>query len=348
MSRHTLVIAFDVLCFLAVLSILCTLLPAMLSRNVKRSVGWYSLMVAWLLFSVGYVLLVGRQERPEEPPRGLCLAQVLLTYPAPALMFAGPLPPTQTHSDANPGCGVVLFQNIKLKVWQSWANQNHSDILGGNLSQMEPAPNGLYCHINGLTQNLLVTTIIVLHPPVIGEKGLVLNFIYSVWTGFSMYRHWASFRRLSQTDRHIFLTVYIRFLFVTISAFIALVFSIRSYSALTDPDTGNFSIAYPFIAICIALAFGTQKDMLQAWVFWKYSEPCNTIVFHGHTSATTGGIFPSRNPLSIGTLLPHPQEEKQESQCPTIVYSQSSATTSIHKPRLEEGMLKGHIESSGQ
>lgn len=42
-------------------------------------------MTGWLLYSLSYGLLVGRQEGPDEPPLGLCITQTLLIYAVPVL-----------------------------------------------------------------------------------------------------------------------------------------------------------------------------------------------------------------------------------------------------------------------
>lgn len=83
-QHHILIIVYDVVVLLGAIMFVCTLLPAVLSRAVQRSVAWYSLMTAWLVYSLSYGLLVGRHEG-EEPPHGLCLAQALLIYAVPAL-----------------------------------------------------------------------------------------------------------------------------------------------------------------------------------------------------------------------------------------------------------------------
>lgn len=83
-QHHTLIIVFDVFVLLGFILFLCTLLPAVFSRAVQRSVAWYSLMTAWVVYSLSYGLLVGRQEGPE-PPLNICLLQTLLIYAVPAL-----------------------------------------------------------------------------------------------------------------------------------------------------------------------------------------------------------------------------------------------------------------------
>lgn len=85
MTSHVTVILFDVLVLLSALLIVCTLLPAIFSKAVERTPGWYSLIAGWFLFSLSYGLLIGRQEGLEEPPLGLCVMQSVLVYGVPPL-----------------------------------------------------------------------------------------------------------------------------------------------------------------------------------------------------------------------------------------------------------------------
>jgi len=83
-SHHSLVVFFDVVVFVAIALSFFTFLPAILSKNVHRSIGWYSLIAAWLVYSLSYALLIGKQEGPD-PPFGLCAFQSLLIYAVPTL-----------------------------------------------------------------------------------------------------------------------------------------------------------------------------------------------------------------------------------------------------------------------
>lgn len=85
MSSHTLVVLFDVTVLLAILLFVFTWAPAVFSKKVQRSIGWFNLMTAWSVYSLSYGLLVGRQEIPGPPPFSICLAQTLLIYAAPPL-----------------------------------------------------------------------------------------------------------------------------------------------------------------------------------------------------------------------------------------------------------------------
>lgn len=84
-SHHALVILFDAIALLAILLFVVILIPAIFSKNVHRSMGWYSLMIAWLVYSLSYVLLIGRQDTHGLPAFGICLAQTLVIYAVPPL-----------------------------------------------------------------------------------------------------------------------------------------------------------------------------------------------------------------------------------------------------------------------
>jgi hypothetical protein len=83
-SSHSFVLVFDIFELLAVLLISCTLLTAICCRAIQRSIAWYNLITGWLVYSLSYGLLVGRQEGPQ-PPMGLCVLQTVLVYAVPGL-----------------------------------------------------------------------------------------------------------------------------------------------------------------------------------------------------------------------------------------------------------------------
>jgi hypothetical protein len=85
MPTHATIVAFDLLLLLSILLILCALVTAAVSKSIARSPSWYSLMMAGLIYSLSFGLIVGRQETPDEPPLALCVIQTLLIYAVPVL-----------------------------------------------------------------------------------------------------------------------------------------------------------------------------------------------------------------------------------------------------------------------
>ncbi|KAF9445476.1 hypothetical protein P691DRAFT_777551 [Macrolepiota fuliginosa MF-IS2] len=287
-SGHALVVLFDVTVLLAIILFLCTLLPAVFSKSVQRSIGWYSLMTAWLTYSLSYGLLIGRQEEPIEPPLGLCLFQTLLVYAVPPLVAVGTLcyyiefylivSSLRSNNPRRPSFSRTFC--LAIAPWLVFLMIILEVLLlvfpGKRLHLVDRAANNFYCHLENDIPNQVTAAVII--------AAMVILIPLEVWTGISMYRNWEVFKRLSRTDRQIFITVYLRLILCTIAAVIAFAFSMLAF-VFPAPDAT--SLAYPTLPIFIAFAFGTQRDLLQAWLFWRPSQPYGSIVFNGGTVITT-------------------------------------------------------------
>ncbi|KAF9017591.1 hypothetical protein BDZ89DRAFT_1074683 [Hymenopellis radicata] len=81
---HGVVAAFDTLVVIGFVMIAIVLVPAWRSSEIYRLKTWFALMIAGLVYSVSFFLIVGRQFG-EEPAFGLCLLQASLIYGAPVL-----------------------------------------------------------------------------------------------------------------------------------------------------------------------------------------------------------------------------------------------------------------------
>ncbi|KAF9012145.1 hypothetical protein BDZ89DRAFT_483547 [Hymenopellis radicata] len=84
---HGVVAAFDTLVVIGFVMIAIVLVPAWRSSEIYRLKTWFALMIAGLVHSVSFFLVVGRQFG-EEPAFGLCLLQASLIYGAPVLAFS--------------------------------------------------------------------------------------------------------------------------------------------------------------------------------------------------------------------------------------------------------------------
>lgn len=75
---------FDGLFFFALIMVVVAIVSTSFSDKVRTRKVWLNLMIAWLAYSISYLLLVGRQTGPE-PPFALCLFQAAMVYAVPAL-----------------------------------------------------------------------------------------------------------------------------------------------------------------------------------------------------------------------------------------------------------------------
>lgn len=287
------VIVFDSLILLSILLVIFALLPALLSRNVSRSVGWYSLMTGWLVYSISYGLIVGYQEGERGPPRGLCVTQTLLIYAVPQLVATSLLcyyiefhliisglrngktgPPSRTRTFLLTVAPWIVFFSDIIGV---------SILLfpGKHLHLVERAPNHLFCHIpyNSYPIPATITSAVVA-----GSIGIAIPL--EVWTGLVMYWHWDIFRHMDKSNSRIYLTLYIRMTLSTICAVVALMLSMLLFFF---PKVERTELCYPIVSVIMAIAFGTQKDILRAWVFWcpQTRRTLSTIFFKRTTIGNT-------------------------------------------------------------
>ncbi|KAL9714062.1 hypothetical protein Ac2012v2_002369 [Leucoagaricus gongylophorus] len=311
-SQHSLVVLFDVLVLVGTVLSLCTFLPAILSKNIYRSIGWYSLMTAWLVYSLSYALLIGKQEGPD-PPFGLCVFQSLLVYAAPPLVATGltcyyiefylivhrlrrgnPSPYSPRRTFWLVVTPWLVFLSVILEVLLLIFPEKRLSLVGR-------AVNDFYCHLEDGIPNLVSASIIL--------ANAVILLPLEVWTGYVMHRYWDVFRRLTRTDRQIFLTVYLRLFFCTVVAVVAFVFSTVDF---VFPATDETSLVYPMLPIFIAFAFGTQKDLMRAWLFWRPHRPYGSIVFNhsrggGGSGSSSGGALTTNVYTLWGTATVTPE-----------------------------------------
>ncbi|KAF9446246.1 hypothetical protein P691DRAFT_828000 [Macrolepiota fuliginosa MF-IS2] len=308
-SNRALIVLFDVIVLVAVTLFSCMLAVVAFSKNIHRSIGWYNLMTSWLVYSLSYGLLVGRQEGPAKPPSGLCLFQTSLVYAVPPLVAVSTL------------CYYIEFYLIISGLRSGSPRQSSFsrtfwlvitpwlvflvivlEVLlfifpGGHLHLLDAATHDFYCNLDNIVPNQVTAAIIIC--------AMAILIPLEVWTGFLMYRNWVVFKRLSRKDRRLLLTVYIRLILCTLAAVMAFVcvrwffFIMPDATSLVYPTRG-FLVLIFLVSIFIAFAFGTQKDLLQAWLFWQPPQPHSSIVFNRGTLTTTS-ISTSRTVARTGT-----------------------------------------------
>ncbi|KAJ7019914.1 hypothetical protein C8F04DRAFT_324139 [Mycena alexandri] len=84
MGSHTPIVIFNFLAAGGFAMLLGTLLPAMLSANIHRRKTWFSMITSWIIYALSYLFILGHQFGPE-PPRGLCVLQMIFIYASPPL-----------------------------------------------------------------------------------------------------------------------------------------------------------------------------------------------------------------------------------------------------------------------
>jgi hypothetical protein len=78
-SQLSFIVAFDALCFLAVITLSIVFLTAWFSTRIRRVSTWYLYIFSWDTFSVARLLIVGHQTG-SMPGRGICLFQSVMLH----------------------------------------------------------------------------------------------------------------------------------------------------------------------------------------------------------------------------------------------------------------------------
>ncbi|KAF9012135.1 hypothetical protein BDZ89DRAFT_1142997 [Hymenopellis radicata] len=271
---HALVAAFDTMVVIGFVMIAIVLVPAWRSSEICRLKTWFALMIAGLVYSVSYFLIVGRQFG-EEPAFGLCLLQASLIYAAPVLTSTFSLSFTVELYvilfDAVRGVGpgrcesskwfiaipLIIYFAVLCEVLVTGL-LDHTKIVRN--------PSHVYCHatvsypyyvtsIVGLFTFLavLVLEVVMLHMLVVTRKELGLHRS----TNDAMFPAGLFFRALL-------------FSLYTALGIVLSAVALASTHALFPYEV----LFFPTFCIVVAVIFGTQKDILKFYrdLFVKRTE----------------------------------------------------------------------------
>lgn len=301
------VIIFNALILLSICMFVGALLPAIFSPTVKRTAGWYSIVSGWLVYAVGYALLIGHQESRPGPPHGLCAFQTVMIYSVPALALCG----TLTYFIEF--CFVV--RNVKSGNFATHTGYRMTALvsapwivfilviaevlmvlfLGGQGSKVMRSEPPYICHISSHTWSLPVALDSIPHAVLASILGLttIIAIPLGAWTGWTLYHNWASLNQLQAGVNHrACLAVYIKLTISTLCTTGALGLVFLNLVRFDDHSLQVVGIlqplAYPLGSIINAIVLCTQKDLLEAYLFWrKPSAQLRSIVFHHDAMMTS-------------------------------------------------------------
>ncbi|KAJ7650201.1 hypothetical protein FB45DRAFT_887245 [Roridomyces roridus] len=268
------------------LSLGIVVLTAWLSPTIHRTPAWYSFMATWMWFCVSYFLIAGQQVGPE-PEFGVCVVQASLVYAGPPLTSCASLALLlQLYFTVS---AVLKNQRIN-RVWSIMLlifpytihllffletlalGLSHQGEIARDLS-------GMFCHLTNSLQAKITAIVVIL--------AMVAMLVYEGLTAIVLYRNWAAFQRLRvRSNSDISLPLIVR---VTLFSFLPMVaMGVSTLSLFPDNPgpvfEGQINLVVAFLPAAAAVIFGTQRDILNAWMFWK------------STSSSTGQI--AGNPSS--------------------------------------------------
>ncbi|KAJ3567478.1 hypothetical protein NP233_g6340 [Leucocoprinus birnbaumii] len=268
-------VLFDTVTVLSFVLIALILATAYLSKYVHRRMAWYGQMVQWAIYCMSYMLLFGFQGKSNsEPPKALCLFQASLIYACPPACAVGSTcfmidfymslsPLHRKQSLRVRKLDMLLVSLPWITLFGAALQVVLYTLVNQRLSTVARSPGYFFCNISDPEPTIVSVALVLL--------ALVAWFYFEIQSGLIMYHNRLEFARLNYKTSQGYLSLYIRSAILTAGTITGTGISIYCLPQING--MGTWSVALPFMPIFVALVFGTQKDMMRVWVFWKQRTP---------------------------------------------------------------------------
>ncbi|KAJ6581574.1 hypothetical protein B0H19DRAFT_1115891 [Mycena capillaripes] len=228
-------------------------------------------MGSWMLYCFSFLLLVGRQIGPE-PPFGLCIFQAALIHAVPSLAtIAGvcfvidlycTLRLSLLRTDWIPTKRTPML--LTLPIVSFFALFFLSLVIGlQDHTTVNREPNNMFCHIN--------TGLPTLVSAILSGWSSFIAIGVEIAAAIMLYRNSA---QLSAHKSHSAPPIQ-RGMLIRISLFSLLTLLGLSLSAImlfhVHESDVKWNILLPILPPLAAILFGTQRDIILGWRFWKYN-----------------------------------------------------------------------------
>ncbi|CDO71795.1 hypothetical protein BN946_scf184939.g19 [Trametes cinnabarina] len=271
-QEHTELKVFLTFQFSGAIGLLAVLLTALFAPKVYRHFTWLNFCITWLIYCISYTLLAfsGQQTRPEPPVFPLCLSQASLIYAAPVLVamstfslvlqllftLTNALKPPPKGTQPKDFMRNAFLLGAPYVLWLGFIITIL--VIGTRHPESVKRAGGLvYCTIKtGTPGNVTAVCVAAI---------LLIMVGLDVYIGAVLFKNWRALRgsdRPGQIPFSLILRVAIFSFFCVVGIGCAFVFlsNVSSFA-------GNTIIALmPLIAF---LVFGTQRDILSVWLFWR-------------------------------------------------------------------------------
>jgi len=245
------------------------MLTAWVSSRVHRTTAWYSFMGSWMFFCLSYFLIAGQQVGAE-PDFGVCITQASLIYAAPPLTSCVSLAfLLQLYSTVSAVLKNRRMSRTRSMMLHMFPFAVHclfffETLAIGLSNRQEIARNvsGMFCHLNNSFQVKITAAVVIL--------AMIAMLVYECLTVVLLYRNWTAFQRLRiRSNNAISLPLMVRVSIFSFLPMIAMVISSLSFLPSTPIFEAQTNLVVAFLPAAAAVIFGTQRDILNAWMFWR-------------------------------------------------------------------------------
>jgi len=304
-SQHqpSLIVLFLVFQVIGLVGGIIIILTARFYSPIKRHATWYNFMLSWVISSISYNLLLfsGQIDLSGDDkgvPFGLCVFQSSVIYAAPPLSAAAMLGMVaqiwfSVHLTLfkKPPKAQELLTKILLVLPYVLFLAVSGEALAFGLARPDSVRvtgSGMYCNsglaVPGRISAAIVS--IVLFPAVVIEIFLII----------ALRKHWDVFRSPgSNSNRINMLHTIIRVFLFSIFGIFALGLSVFFFFTIHHGAALNIVIA--IIPVVAVFVFGSQKDLVEAWMFWKWDWVKKRRTSHSRVVSESNSILGS--PVSM-------------------------------------------------
>ncbi|KAF7308839.1 hypothetical protein MKEN_01083800 [Mycena kentingensis (nom. inval.)] len=271
---RTAVVAFNLLVVLALLLLSLVVATAYFAARVRRSGLWFRHLISWIVYSASFLLLFGHQTGPP-PPFGLCAIQAAFIYAAPTLPTLSAL---AFVIDLYIGLSAVVHKKGKINekfakflrrfpavvyvcvFFEAILTVTEPGVVSRDIRHLN-----LYCNITSALPTKVSAGIVIM-------AGIIIVPL-EIWITIIFVKDWVAYRRSPEraNDPEVSCNMFIRVALYTIVAFVAVGLSSASIGITTPHPFWSLTLA--IVPILAAIAFGTQKDLLKCYIFWRETDP---------------------------------------------------------------------------
>ncbi|KDR76148.1 hypothetical protein GALMADRAFT_247359 [Galerina marginata CBS 339.88] len=262
------VVAFDSISIVAIIFLPIIILTAAFSSRIVRVSTWFMVVGSMLMISVANVLLLGHQTGPL-PPRALCLIQAMLMYGYPNLAsFAGVSFMIQVYLSIR----LALRTGSKLsKASERWlciipclmflATLVEVLVIGLlNSKKIKRDPSGAYCDFITPVPYLKVSLILF---------AVLVMFVLQALIILKIRRGSRSLGAFHPAE-HVSIDAVVRVCVFNFASVLVIVVSFIQSFPHRIPMLDFLSIlSKALVPFCAVVVFGTQRDLLHVWMFWR-------------------------------------------------------------------------------
>lgn len=263
------IVIFDVLNGVGLAFLLPILYTALRSTNIKRASTWFMVTGSWVVTSLSSLILVGQQTGP--PPRtSICLMQAMLVYASPVLCsFSAVAFMLQVY------LSIVLAVKSNSKISRTQTRLLHlvpcisffcvliEVLIVGllNPQKIRRDPSGMYCNLSGPISYTISAGVTVL--------AMIMVIVIEFLTAIALRRIWKSSTKGEvQNNEFLSMDVIARVAAFSFCPMVALAVSLFQYVPNHDNAKAKFELVVAALPCCAVLIFGSQRDILRAWMFW--------------------------------------------------------------------------------